>query len=66
MREEQAFVDFTLEEKDLRGLRYILGMGLSAFRKLDSEAKREAVRVGVKVLKILNPVAREIEREVAP
>jgi hypothetical protein len=62
---EDAFIDFTLEEKDLRGLGYLLGMGLVAFKRVDAGPKREAVRVGAKLLKMLSPVVREIKAEQA-
>lgn len=57
------FVDFTLEEKDIRGFRYLIAMGRVAFTRIDTANKREAVRVGCKVLKLLNPIARQIEAE---
>lgn len=60
------FVDFTIKERDVRGLRWLLAMGMLSLKRLDRPFDREAVRVGCKVLKLLNPVAREINAENAP
>lgn len=62
---EGGLVDFTIEEKDVRGLRFLLAMGLCALKTLKKPHEREAVRAGCKVLKLLNPVAREIAAEEA-
>jgi hypothetical protein len=44
-------------------LHYLLGMALAAFSRIDSAPKKEAVRVGVELLKMSGPVAREIAAE---
>jgi hypothetical protein len=60
MDEFDGFIDFWIPEEEMRAFRYLLTMGLMQIARPVEIYQREAISIGLRLLKEMTPIEKEL------